>query len=162
MDIAQELQNSLIALFAALEVPAVPGGETAQEATVVLEHGKNGASLERSCRPEDICTAAGLLNDQHFMLESITGVDWPDKEQFELLYDFIHYAVPNYRVLLRCSVPREEPLLPSLCAVFPSADWHEREVFDFFGIRFEGHPNLIRILLPEDADFHPLRKDYTP
>ncbi len=161
MDIAQELQNSLIALFAALD-PAGPAEEGAEAATVVLDHAVSGASLERRCRPDDLRAAGELLNDQHFMLESITGVDWPETERFEVLYDFIHYAVPRYRVLLRCSVPRNEAVLPSLCTLFPAADWHEREVFDFFGIRFAGHPNLIRILLPEDADFHPLRKDYTP
>jgi len=50
--------------------------------------------------------------------------------------------------------------VPTISAVFPGANWHERETHDFFGIRFAGHPNLIPLLLPEDADYHPLRKDF--
>ncbi len=161
MEKTQELHASLITLFSALDDE--PAGENAASpASISLDHARNGADLERLCRPEQLPAAAGLLDGQGFMLEAITGVDWLERQEFEVWYDFIHTGVPGYRVVLRCTLSREEPVLPSLCAIFPAANWHEREVFDFFGIRFDGHPDLTRILLPEDADFHPLRKDYTP
>ena len=68
----------------------------------------------------------------------------------------------NCRVAVRTFLPRAEPVVPTISGVFPAADWHERETFDFYGVHFQGHPNLIRILLPEDADFHPLLKDFMP
>jgi NADH-quinone oxidoreductase subunit C len=80
----------------------------------------------------------------------------------EVLYDYNRLGGATCRVLVHARVARDEPVLPTISSVFPAADWHERETFDFYGIRFEGHANLIRILLPEDADFHPLRKDYLP
>jgi NADH-quinone oxidoreductase subunit C len=66
------------------------------------------------------------------------------------------------RVMVRVLVPRSKPVVPTISGVFPAADWHERETYDFYGIHFQDHPNLTRILLPEDADFHPLLKDYMP
>ena len=60
----------------------------------------------------------------------------------------------------RTRVPRDRPQLPTISTVFPGANWHERETHDFFGIRFEGHPDLSPLLLPEDATYHPLRKDF--
>ena len=157
----QELQAVLTALFSALDDEAA-GENTASPATVSLDHARSGADLERLCRPEQLPIAAGLLDDKGFMLEAITGVDWLERQEFDVWYDFIHTGVPDYRVVLRCSIPREKATLHSLCTIFSAANWHEREVFDFFGIHFDGHPDLTRILLPEDADFHPLRKDYTP
>jgi NADH-quinone oxidoreductase subunit C len=76
------------------------------------------------------------------------------------VYDYFHPLAP-LRVAVRARVPRSEPELPTISAVFPGADWHERETHDFFGIRFAGHPNLTPLLLPEDADYHPLRKDFS-
>ncbi len=157
----QALHASLLTLFSALDDEA-QGAETAGPATISLNHARNGADLERLCRPGQLLAAAELLDGQGFMLEAISGVDWLERQEFEVWYDFIHTGVPGYRVVLRCAIPREEAVLPSLCAIYSAANWHEREVFDFFGIRFAGHPDLTRILLPEDADFHPLRKDYTP
>ena len=66
------------------------------------------------------------------------------------------------RAVVRTRVPRAQPELPTISTVFPGANWHERETHDFFGIRFLGHPNLKPLLLPEDATFHPPRKDYQP
>ena len=157
----QELQASLISLFSALDDEAA-GENVTSPAAISLDHVRSGANLERLCRPEQLPAAAGILDDQGFMLESITGVDRLEQQEFELWYDFIHTGIPGYRVVLRCTLPREEAERPSLCALYPAANWHEREVFDFFGIHFNNHPDLTRILLPEDADFYPLRKDYTP
>jgi NADH-quinone oxidoreductase subunit C len=62
--------------------------------------------------------------------------------------------------VVRANILRATPEIPTISSIFAGADWHERETHDFFGIKFIGHPNLTPLLLPEDADFHPLRKDY--
>jgi NADH-quinone oxidoreductase subunit C len=86
-----------------------------------------------------------------------TAVDRGD--HFEMVYRLRSRAL-EVGIFLKCLVPREDPAVPSLCALWPGANWHEREVFDMFGIKFTGHPDLRRILLPEDWEGHPLRKDY--
>ena len=78
----------------------------------------------------------------------------------EVVYDFSHYQ-ENCRVVVRTRIPRDNPELPTISSIFQGANWHERETHDFFGIRFLDHPDLTPLLLPEDADFHPLRKDFT-
>ena len=77
----------------------------------------------------------------------------------EVVYDFCHYQ-ENCRVVVRTRIPRDKPELPTISTIYPGANWHERETHDFFGIRFLGHPDLSPLLLPEDADFHPLLKDF--
>jgi NADH-quinone oxidoreductase subunit C len=64
--------------------------------------------------------------------------------------------------VIRSRIARENPEFPTISTVFPGAEWHERETHDFFGIHFSGHPNLTPFLLPEDATYHPLRKDFVP
>jgi NADH-quinone oxidoreductase subunit C len=64
------------------------------------------------------------------------------------------------RLRIRAQVPEDDPVIDSVVGLFPTANWPEREVFDLFGIHFAGHPDLKRILLPDDWDGHPLRKDY--
>ncbi|NLZ18191.1 MAG: NADH-quinone oxidoreductase subunit C [Desulfobulbaceae bacterium] len=164
MDARNELHIAITNLFTAPEQCA-DGESTAVPDTTTLknlDHARNGADLEHHCLPEQLPAAAGILEGQGLMLESITAVDWIEQQEFEVFYDFIHTDVANYRVVLRCTISRIQAELPSLCSVFPAANWHEREVFDFFGIHFNSHPDLTRILLPEDADFYPLRKDYMP
>ena len=100
------------------------------------------------------------LGNEGFALDTITGVDWLAQAQMEVVYDFFHPR-QALRAVIRSRVPRENPEVPTLSAVFPGANWHERETHDFFGIRFLGHPNLLPFLLPEDATYHPLRKDFT-
>lgn len=79
--------------------------------------------------------------------------------QMEVVYDYSHTDA-LCRVVVRARIPRDTPQLPTISAVFSGANWHERETHDFFGIKFTGHPDLSPLLLPEDADFHPLRKDF--
>ena len=105
--------------------------------------------------------AAEIVNAAGFCLDTITGVDWLAQNEMEVVYDYLHFASP-LRVVVRARVSRANPELPTIAGVFAGANWHERETHDFFGIRFTGHPNLSPFLLPEDADFHPLRKDYKP
>jgi len=82
-------------------------------------------------------------------------------DELEAVYDFNHYE-SFFRVTLRVRTPRTSPEIPSIAAIYPGANWHERETHDFFGISFSGHPYLVPLLLPEDADFHPLLKDFKP
>ena len=107
-----------------------------------------------------------LRDDAHLRFEgcmSVSGVHYPSDAGAELhvVYHLLSYT-HNRRVRLEVTAPDADPHVPSVVPTYPAADWHERETFDFYGVRFEGHANLIRILLPEDADFHPLRKDYQP
>ena len=87
----------------------------------------------------------------------VTGTD--DTKTFWVVYHL--YSIPqNHKAVLRVDAGREKPSVPSVCSVWPGANWHEREAYDMYGIRFEDHPDLRRILLPEDWTGYPLRKDY--
>ncbi|MGQ9633944.1 MAG: NADH-quinone oxidoreductase subunit C [Bryobacteraceae bacterium] len=93
-------------------------------------------------------------------LVDITAVDYPERaERFELVYILYSFS-RNQRIRIKTSIPEGyRPL--SATRVHPTANWLEREVFDMFGIEFEGHPDLRRILMPEEWQGHPLRKDYS-
>ncbi len=91
---------------------------------------------------------------QKCFLESLTALHF--RESFTLVYHFANYA-ELCRTVVHASLPFGQEA-PTISPVYPAADWYEREVYDLFGIRFAGHPNLKRLLLPEDADFHPLLK----
>jgi len=91
---------------------------------------------------------------------------FPFEPHLELVYHLSSYETRKACVLKvklprwRDETPGELPELPSVSAVWPIADWHEREAYDLMGVRFTGHPNLVRMLMPEDWQGHPLRKDY--
>lgn len=94
-------------------------------------------------------------------LNVLTAVDYVKENRFEVIYHFLRSSQPSLHVWLKVDLPREgEPSLPSLSGLFSAADWQERETFDLFGIRFEGHPNPKRILLWDGYPGWPLRKDY--
>jgi NADH-quinone oxidoreductase subunit C len=107
-----------------------------------------------------ICTA---LRDEHQfdMLAGQTAVDyWPQQvPRFHVIYQFYSIA-NNIRLGLRVPLDGNAPSMPTIEGVYPNANWHEREIFDMFGIRFEGHSDMRRILMPYDWEGHPLRKDY--
>jgi NADH-quinone oxidoreductase subunit C len=112
---------------------------------------------------EQIAAACrALLDDYHFeMLAAQTAVDyWPDQEpRFHMIYQ-LYSLSNNLRLGLRVPLNGNAPSLPTIETVYPNANWHEREIFDMFGIRFDGHTDLRRILMPYDWEGHPLRKDY--
>jgi len=119
-----------------------------------------GTSLDVLCTPEQVVDIAKILDTEGFFLETVSGVDWIKEDQMEVIYDYSIVADVPCRVVARTRIPRSEPAVPTISDIYPGANWHERETHEFFGIRFEGHPNLVPLLLPEDADFHPLRKDF--
>lgn len=150
----QEIKNCIISRF----------GETAvlKEYTELMQPQLTvSASLIA-----DICRELRDNEKTYFdFLSCLTGVDnGPQAGTMEILYHL--YSIPyNHHIVLRTELVRNrenEPLpsLPSITPVYHSANWHEREAYDFFGIVFEGHPDLRRILLPTDWEGFPLRKDY--
>ena len=96
------------------------------------------------------------------LLTDITGIDWglEASPRFGVIYHLVTTKTyDTIRIVTECSAT-EPPTVPSATAVWPAADWHEREAYDFFGIRFEGHPDLRRILMWDSYPHHPLRKDF--
>jgi len=114
-------------------------------------------------QPAQIVEALTYLRDKHEfpLLSATTAVDyWPQQEpRFHVIYQLTSLE-KNLSLQVRVPVAATSPVVPTVSAVFASADWREREVWDMFGIRFEGHPDPRRILMPQDWEGHPLRKDY--
>jgi NADH-quinone oxidoreductase subunit C len=106
-------------------------------------------------------TCRALKQEQQFeRLSGITAVDWhPLDPRFEIVY-FLHSLARGQRLRLKCRLSGADPEIDSVTGIWRSANWYEREVFDLFGVRFRGHPNLRRIMMPDDWESHPLRKDY--
>ena len=102
-----------------------------------------------------------LKTEQKFVrLSSLTAVDWfPAEPRFEVVYH-LQSIERNLRVRLKCRIAGERPEIDSVTSVWNGANWYERETFDLFGIQFRGHPDLKRLLMPEDWEGHPLRKDF--
>ncbi len=124
------------------------------------EHGELILQVDRS-RLVEVCTLLSHDDGARYRLPvMVTAVDWLEREpRFDVVYEL--YSVDyNDRVRLVVQVPEHDPVVPTLEKVFPGMDWHERETFDLFGISFAGHHDLRRLLLPEDWEGHPLRKDY--
>lgn len=97
---------------------------------------------------------------QFAFLANLSPVDWLNRApRFEVVYHLRSLAF-NYRIALKVDVPDETRSLPTLTGVWRAADWLEREAYDLFGVRFAGHPDLRRIMLPDDWEGHPYRRDY--
>ncbi len=93
-------------------------------------------------------------------LVDVTAVDWkPKTPRFEVVYH-LHSIAHGHSLRLKVPVEEEDAWVPTVSTIWRTANWHERETYDLFGIRFEGHPDLRRILMPDDWVGHPLRKDY--
>lgn len=107
---------------------------------------------------EELLSAAGKVKEMGFEhLSVITGVDYGDR--FEVIYNFFSYARKE-NIVLKVVLDHDEPEVDSLTPLWKGADWLERETYDLVGIKFTGHPNLKRILLPDGWMGHPLRRDY--
>jgi len=134
--------------------------EPRENGVIERDYSVHGYHLDAQVSPEQLLEAVAILDDLEFFIESITGVDWIKEDQLEVVYDFSRYDFDTCRVVIRTRVDRTAPVVPTITGLYAGANWHERETHEFFGIKFEGHPHLIPLLLPEDADFHPLLKDF--
>lgn len=145
------------------EVEKPEAAEEAPRSTSVVEHDyqAKGFHLDVLIDSDRLLEAARILFDLGYFLESITGVDWIKDGQLEVVYDFSRYDFDLCRVVVRIKLDRTDAHLPTITPIYTGANWHERETHDFFGIVFDGHPHLVPLLLPEDADFHPLLKDFS-
>ncbi|GAA2387627.1 NADH-quinone oxidoreductase subunit C [Catellatospora methionotrophica] len=138
---------------------AYPGFSDAIE-RVVIDRGE----LTLHIVPAKIAEVCQILRDdmslRYELCSSVSGVDYIAEER--RLHVVYHLTSMTYRrrIRLECAVTAAEPHLPSVTTVYPTADWQERETYDMFGVIFDGHPNLTRILMPDDWDGHPQRKDY--
>jgi NADH-quinone oxidoreductase subunit C len=143
-------QNSIAAAVEAFDADAIQAGRLDRgELTLEIATGK-------------IASICGFLKyDQTFVrLSTVTAIDrYPAEPRFEVVYH-LHSIEHNERVRLKCRVRGEDSVIESVTGVWRGANWYEREVFDLFGIRFLGHPDLRRIMMPDDWEGHPLRKDY--
>lgn len=154
---------------------AVDGEESAASPGPVLRHGvpvsmSRGQEVLHPERDSWVPVATALFDEGYLVAVDLTAVDYlthpgrtlPDgvtPERFEVVVNMLSHTRRS-RVRLRVQVPADDAVLATLTATFPGVDAAEREVFDLFGITFEGHPDMTRIVMPEDWIGHPLRKDY--
>lgn len=94
----------------------------------------------------------------HFLTD-LTGFQTPDEKHLGVIYH-LHNMVKNYRIRVKTFFPINHPEIPSVTDLWAGANWMERETWDFYGVKFKGHPNLKRILNVDEMDIHPLRKEY--
>lgn len=113
-------------------------------------------------KPGDLLELSRILREKYGFnhLADLTAVDYVDSHgSFEIVYHL--YSIPaNRKIVIKTRIPKDEPEIDSVFSVWPTADWQEREVYDLMGITFKNHPNMIRILMPDDYVGHPLRKDF--
>jgi len=125
---------------------------------VVVARGEATVLVERDGLLEALRT---FRDDQELRLDflsSLTATDWPGRDpRFRVVYE-LRSTEHHHRLRVKVGLPEDDVRVPSVTGLFPTANWHERETYDFYGVVFEGHPNLRRILLPEGWEGWPLRK----
>ena len=143
------------------EIPVAVEIEAAEPGAILGGGFARGEST-LELRADKLVAVCRFLKDrqQFTRLADLTAVDWrPQEPRFEVIYH-LHSIERNQRLRLKCRVPEAVAEMDSVTSVWRSANWHEREVFDLFGVVYRGHPNLRRIMMPDDWEGHPLRKDY--
>ncbi len=128
-----------------------------------LPRSQDGLPVFRVEREEWPEVARSMKSDPQLAFElllDVAAIDFPKRQpRFEVVYH-LWSLTHNKLVRVKVGVPEEESSCPSVVALWPTADWHEREAFDLVGVKFAGHPDLRRILMPDDYPWHPLRKDF--
>ena len=142
-----------------LELTAQELREVDSESILDTEFRRTRAVL--IANPERLVGVLGHLKDKGYtMLASLHGVDYyPDEPRLGVLYELLDTTRVD-RLSVKVRVSTEQPLVPSVIDLFPGANFPEREVYDMFGVVFDGHPDLRRILMPEDFEGHPQRRDF--
>jgi NADH-quinone oxidoreductase subunit C len=131
--------------------------------TAILDSGELRGDLSVYVRPNAIVEVARFLRDdsdlRYNFLENLCAVDYLGRDpRFEVVYHLLSH--PNrHRLALKVGLPESKPNVPTLTGLWTTANWQERETFDMFGIIFDGHPSLERILMPDDWEGYPQRKD---
>ena len=129
----------------------------------IVETVSDGAHQHIAVRREQLRDVCSFLKTEPALwfdlLRCITAVDWPAKNRMELSYDLLSIR-HAHSFALKVLVERAQPVVDSVSDIWPAANWHEREAYDLMGISFTNHPDLRRILMPDDWHGHPLRKDY--
>ena len=117
--------------------------------------------LTLTVAPENIRAAAQAAKDAGYnFFEDVTAVDWyPAEPRFQVAYSILSMGLKQ-RIRINARVSGDDPRIDSITSIWPSANFYEREVFDLFGVHFAGHPRLTRIMMPDNWNGHPLRKDY--
>ncbi|MFO7727091.1 MAG: NADH-quinone oxidoreductase subunit C [Desulfonatronovibrio sp.] len=123
-----------------------------QDCSACADQKARGCAADIFLRPDDISRAAVNLSKAGYFIEDISCVD--TREGFLLVYHFDRFQA-HHRVSLRILISKTSPEIPSISETYPGADWHERECFDFFGVKFTNHPNLIPLLLDPEHDGPP-------
>ncbi|HEY3375774.1 MAG TPA: NADH-quinone oxidoreductase subunit C [Candidatus Aquicultor sp.] len=132
-------------------------GENMPEKARIVEEKGLGHTL--TIQPAELLKVATGLHEAGFdLFMFVTGVDYPDS--IKVAYR-LYSTAKNISLIVKTEVPKSNPVVDSVTALWPNANWHERETYDLFGVQFKGHPDLRRIFMPEDWVGHPLRKDYS-
>jgi NADH-quinone oxidoreductase subunit C len=159
-DIKPTLLDKAAVLEAMPEHPALKAILSWNEAALTdakFDRGELTLTIDKPLIRDAVAT---LLAAGYNAFQDVTALDWyPSVPRFQVVY---HACSHRYKevIRLRVLVDEADPTVDSVCPVWPGANYYEREVFDLFGIRFEGHPNLRRIMMPDEWVGHPLRKDY--
>ncbi|MES2393276.1 MAG: NADH-quinone oxidoreductase subunit C [Acidobacteriota bacterium] len=151
------------ALFGTEAVTAAMAGHAAVAALqpLLTDAKWDRNELTLTVAPENIVAACRAAQSAGYnFFEDLTAVDWfPTEPRFQLSYSLLSHSLKQ-RIRLVARVTGEDPTISSITSVWPSSNFYEREVFDLFGVRFAGHPRLTRIMMPDNWEGHPLRKDY--
>jgi NADH-quinone oxidoreductase subunit C len=109
----------------------------------------------------EVCTFLHEDEELHFdLLADLCGIDmYSPTKRFGVIYN-IYSLITKHRIRLKTFTEEENPTVPTVSGVWGTANWHERETFDMYGIVFEGHPDLRRMYMPDEFEYHPLRKDF--
>lgn len=131
-----------------------------EDGFTVQDDSKDPTIVVAADRLLEICTHCRDEKALRFdLLQLVSGLDLGPGKAIQSVAH-LDSTVHNHNLVVKVETDRDDSRCPSLCDVWPAANWHERETFDMFGIRYEGHPDLKRILCPEEWEGHPLRKDY--